>query len=223
MAAPRADDLPVTVWWPPRFSTVPIGPRQFLRIEVDDRLPASAAGAVFATPAEAEAATAPQITRLAVPSPDDDATVVTLEFPGGASHRFAVRRRASRVVPRPILVSSRKPFDVVPLGDGLFVGVRRTDVADVDASLARVYDGEALAAADRDSAVIIPEAAGSYDAAVTSPDQATLIAFEVIVADEIERSAVHEGTRVAAQLPGREPLELDDDIGLVPARIHEVD
>jgi hypothetical protein len=165
----------ITVWTPPRLSTVQVGPRRFLRVEVDPEGAFVAGGAVFDTRAHADGATGAQCTVLPAA---DDAVEVDI---GTATVWLRVRTRASRRAEAPVRVGLRAPLSarrVVVKGQGdLWVAVRQ----DGDGGgVPRAYATLAAAIAEPDHAVVVRPEVGRHDAALVAPDE-SLVALVVEV------------------------------------------
>lgn len=171
----EAEAPTVSVQWPPERSTVQIPSGRYVRVDVDPDADFARAGETFSTRATANRADEDEVTVLPGRKQRVDVQL------GGASVTFVLERRAassnSKDVPK-IVVGSR-PFDVRPLDDRVWVGIKLFAGKDVDVSSARAFETGELAAATPDAAVLVPNRAGRYMASI--PDGKVLRYFYVEV------------------------------------------
>lgn len=174
----------VSVQWPPERSTVQIPSGRYVRIDVDPDADFARAGETFSTRATANRADEDEVTVLPGRKQRVDVHL------GSASVTFVLERRAASSKPKdvPTIVAGSRPFDVRPLDDGVWVGIKLFAGKDVDVSSARTFETGELAAATPDAAVLVPNTAGKYMASILSPDGRVLRYFYVEVGRQVSAS-----------------------------------
>jgi len=175
---------PVSVQWPPERSTVQIPSGRYVRVDVDPDADFARAGKTFSTRATANSADEDEVTVLPGRKQRVDVHIES------ASVTFVLERRAANANPKdvPTIIVGSRPFDVRPLDDGVWVGIKLFAGKDIDVSSARAFETGEVAAATPDAAVLVPNTAGKYMASILSPDAKVLRYFYVEVGRQVSSS-----------------------------------